>query len=563
MQQQQARLRLAFDDDDDGYYASGHSQFEQRQQQQGAHGKVSLQRHRQHRQAQRHHRPDRDLEGLVEMFSAYDREVVEDVYRSLNCSSDAAVEFFLSDRAPPIPQVAAPELRRTHSPLQTLASFRQFASPVGDADAVAVSRIGGKSTDPLFALPADALMVMCEFLDVHQLAALARVSRGCYGVVCDAFQRVRYANCSRYRHWSDQRILSMLSKFPRVEHVNMRKCRDFESFEQLASAVPAKGLRSLNLHSCSSLTDRAFHHLVAFTPDVESLDLGQTYVSDTALAHLGEHMSQLQRVSLSRCTLIGDKGVKRMLRSLKRLEDVNLEGTYVTDELLVSKTDTYASVTSLSLRACEEMGRSIVVGGAVNNPFPALVDLNLSFNKHLRHVTIGPTCRQLATLNLSKCRDLRTLRIRGTPYLKTLNLSGCANLETIEVVGVTHLETINAFQCRKLTATSIMSLVRSCVSLQQSAAMRRAVDQDRQSSTPEAQESSEAERQQQQQRQQQLNGARSLASFMTMPHKTENQDHEEEDDEQLRAAIAASIAETQQRQQQRQHHQQLQQPKQQ
>lgn len=231
-------------------------------------------------------------------------------------------------------------------------------------------------------------------------------------------------------------------------------------------------LEELNLDSCPVGGDSAISHLETCCPNLTSLDLADTELSDLGMVHISK-FSALQRLSLFYCNItnsalrhlsaltnlevlnldsreIGDSGLWH-LRNLKNLKSLDIFSGRVTD----SGCEHIAKIESLeSLELCgggiTDLGCSHIAGGLEN-----LTSLNLSQNERItnRGAAALASLTKLKTLNLSNTQvDSEALiHFSDLRSLKSLALYGC-QMGTINEMQL--LNGLPNLKCIRLNASS-------------------------------------------------------------------------------------------------------------
>jgi F-box domain len=387
------------------------------------------------------------LSGVLDMFGdTFDADVIQSVFQQVQYNADAAIEHLLA-------MSAALENKDDQTSGLSSGAPHATAAVAGPANVLHFSSDQLHKKDLLTSLPNDALLMICDMLDHFALASLRCVSRASYEVVQQVFESVNDMNFYRYWYWPDWRMLNMLKQFPQLQTVSLRACEGFESFEQLAHILSRAPIYRVNLSGCYELTDRGALCLISQVPNLMSLDVSHTAVTNSFLEHMPENAPQLSRLNLNTCVYITDNGVSRLLRSMKNLQYLDLRHCPVSSAALSFETKD-CSLQQLFLRGCEYL-RNLVIHPRFYCP---INNLNASFNTNL--TTVSLALPELRTLNLSNCKRLQRL-VLHTPELEDLMLSCCPNLQVIQVTGSTSLTRVNAFSCRQIQPRGVVELAKS------------------------------------------------------------------------------------------------------
>lgn len=219
---------------------------------------------------------------------------------------------------------------------------------------------------------------------------------------------------------------------------------------QLAKLTDLPNLEELNFDSCL-VGDWSIAHLADnnVTPNLTSLDLADTEVTDLGMVHLAK-FKQLKRLSLFYCNI--SNGGLRHLAQLTSLEVLNLDSREIGDEGLWHLrnltrlksldifsgriTDTGCSHISRikSLESLELCGGGVGDHGCTSlATLENLASLNLSQNERItnRGAAALAALSNLKTLNLSNTRVSSSALIyfRNLMKLQSLALYGCRGME--------------------------------------------------------------------------------------------------------------------------------------
>jgi hypothetical protein len=266
---------------------------------------------------------------------------------------------------------------------------------------------------------------------------------------------------------SDGNVLTMISRFPNLDHLSMARWGNFSRLEGLPRACfPSAGtLLKLNLSKVETLQD---HHLEVLVDVLESLThlyLGDTFVTDLGLEYL-HRLKNLCVLHLDGCKMITSGGVERVLSYAPELREVSLKKTMVTDDMFHGSSVCARSrrggkplkLTKLDLGHCKRLTRL-----SIGPQFFHLQTLSLASNLGLAH--LGLSTPSLRVLNLSQCKQLVSVRFHTSMLsLEALNFSNASKLQSITFEGSsphTSLQAMNLCQCRSLEPKSFLALTLS------------------------------------------------------------------------------------------------------
>jgi len=129
---------------------------------------------------------------------------------------------------------------------------------------------------------------------------------------------------------SDENIIMFASSFPNLEMLDLSLCNDsyFEGIPQVLRRCYK--IRHLNLAGCSfvDLFEKNF-----VVPKLEVLDLSDTDVHDETLYAISKSCPGLLELSLIDCDWFTEKGVKDVVENCKRLRQIVLGGSHISDEI--------------------------------------------------------------------------------------------------------------------------------------------------------------------------------------------------------------------------------------
>lgn len=128
----------------------------------------------------------------------------------------------------------------------------------------------------------------------------------------------------------------------RLRHLDISRCRSLtdKGIKTLAHNVPY--LEGLRLCQNSSLTDDAFADLLVTTPKLTHLEIEECeLLTNATLVTLakGPAAKTLEHLSISYCELMGDVGVLPILKSCPELKSLCLDNTRISDLVLVEASE--------------------------------------------------------------------------------------------------------------------------------------------------------------------------------------------------------------------------------
>ncbi|PRP87161.1 hypothetical protein PROFUN_01423 [Planoprotostelium fungivorum] len=263
-----------------------------------------------------------------------------------------------------------------------------------------------------------------------------------------------------------------------LSELELTECLSIDD-SAIYSLLQSKSLNILTLADCHNVLF-LFHDVSDFdrekatNPNLKSLCLRHTRVTDESIQNITELCSDLRILDLSWCSritnqsaqTIGDKkypnlfalnlwgctaltdgGLSHLCRNLPKLSSLTLsECTGLTDQSIISIIAMAANVTSLNLWGCQSLS-------------PASIQLLL------RH---SP---KMQTLGLSYCSQINDAALEGisqkVSQLKAIQFEQCNGVtnKTIASMGSKTLTTINLRRCSLVTSEGIWECLQRCDSL--------------------------------------------------------------------------------------------------
>jgi hypothetical protein len=205
-------------------------------------------------------------------------------------------------------------------------------------------------------------------------------------------------------------------------------------------------LLSLDLDSCSNISDTVMHQLLQTFPRLEEISLSECFsISDTTLAFLVQHCPRINTLNLN-LTRISDAGLAILAQACRALKQVDLHELVITDSGVCRLAEGCPDLEQISFRGAE------------------ITDA--AFLSLLRH------CPQLRRLDLKSCDTitgdgLSRLHIgEGGRSMKVLKLD-CVSFLTDSGLGniaecCPNIEIVHVTSCEEITDTGFAELLRRC-----------------------------------------------------------------------------------------------------
>ncbi|XXQ36901.1 CUE domain-containing protein [Plasmodiophora brassicae] len=395
---------------------------------------------------------------LRDMFPQADMSIIADVYSRSGNNPSVCAEMLLS--------------LEDFSPDGVYGDFAQAPG----ADGGGPGPCSAVYHDPFLVISVDVMRIVAKFLTMFDLANLASVNREFKRLseheLCSV--TILY-NAKHFRTASDERIVRMLTRFPRLTAVSLYKCTNFASFALLPVALRGSRVASLNLAFCTRIEDIDVRTIIIGFPTLAHLDLSSTPITDDALEYVAAIApANLNRLVLCGCKRITDYGISLLNARCSALEQLDLRSTHIRPSPCLDPVENGAQLTVLYMSSCKTVSRV-----RFDADFAALQTLVLSSNPNMTEAVLR--LPSLALLNLSSSKQLARLVVIA-PRLRILNVSGCQGL-TDGQFEVEALTKANLYNCRSIAPASLLLLfsaarqslqdvdLRGCVQLQDDEAL--------------------------------------------------------------------------------------------
>ena len=196
--------------------------------------------------------------------------------------------------------------------------------------------------------------------------------------------------------FSLSKLLSIDSKI--TGNLNLCPYRDVITSEVFSGLViKTKVIEKLNLSWCRQITDENIAQVIQQNPNLTSLDLSYTNITDGDLNAWAPYLGKLTSLDLYH-TKINDVGLKAVAPYLGNLTSLRLEDTKITDEGLKALAPSLRNLTILDFRGCYN-----------------ITDEGLK--------ALAPYLGNLTSLNLSGCGDITNKGLKAlVPYLGNLTI---------------------------------------------------------------------------------------------------------------------------------------------
>ncbi|MBS4169073.1 hypothetical protein [Parachlamydia sp. AcF125] len=120
-----------------------------------------------------------------------------------------------------------------------------------------------------------------------------------------------------------------------LEFLGISRCHQISDDDLKLILKACLNLTELRLEECEKLTDRGFFNLALNIPKIVGLSLARCGIGDTSLIEIGTRCIFLQRLDLTRCENITDKGVIEMVCQTKTLRELVLTHCSISPEAII------------------------------------------------------------------------------------------------------------------------------------------------------------------------------------------------------------------------------------
>lgn len=241
--------------------------------------------------------------------------------------------------------------------------------------------------------------------------------------------------------------LSCLPALVRLRKLYLGDCIEITD-AALARIKSIKTLEILDLWNCVEITDDGLAHLSTL-PKLQGLYLGGAPITDAGLAHLSGGLTKLRGLRLSGLDVrITGVGIAH-LSSLPKLRDLDLGNTNITDAALAQLPGGFGNLRRLSLWNCPITDAGLVHLKALDG----LLDLDLGLTP-ITGSGFVHLPSSLRELHLDGCTDVTDDGIAHLSYLRLLRLD-LRDCTDVTDDGIVHLKAVDSLEVLELAATRV------------------------------------------------------------------------------------------------------------
>lgn len=240
------------------------------------------------------------------------------------------------------------------------------------------------------------------------------------------------------------------------------------SLEALSYLGKLKKLKSLSLAGCSIVASKTLKNISHYCSKIESLDLSDCEITDSDCKKL-ESLSYLERINLSDCKKITDKGIS-CLEHCTSLKDISVNHVHVSENSLLGLIlQQKSKLTSISLVGCASITNVLVT--TIAHHCPNLKKLDVSFISNINDSSlmyVAVNCKNLIVLGASGTQITGASLQLFSKYfclsLEELYLDDCKNITDTELHFITTLRKLKVLSIQQnhfLTPQTILQVLNS------------------------------------------------------------------------------------------------------
>ena len=292
--------------------------------------------------------------------------------------------------------------------------------------------------------------------------------------------------------------LGFLRGCPKLNVICLDRCSliSDDGISRIASACPQ--LHSIFLDS-TDITDSSLRNIGENCHHLRVINVSHTKATDKGMCAISQTCPQLRYISLKGCSMITSKGICALCLGCTLLEDVSLDGLDKINNLaMLALGENCPNLHTLSLNGCRGIkydGISAIASGcprllsvsldeccwlsdscihALQRGCPLLQSISLNHTKVTNAITctIGEGWSNLKSISLNECNLLTDVGIKAIA-------NACHELESISIaftkvtdasmyalgLGCPHLHSIRLDGCEGVTESGISALRSGCIKL--------------------------------------------------------------------------------------------------
>lgn len=264
----------------------------------------------------------------------------------------------------------------------------------------------------------------------------------------------------------EENFHKLINKSKNLQYLTLRDCDDRRVNDRFLSIIAKdiKQLRFLDLHRCKLVSDDGIKEIAVNFPNLETLSLRSTCITNEGINALIDHLSNLNEVDLSFLEISDDVLIK-FSKKFGDLKSLSLCGFKIGDECLISILNNLPKLEALDLYLCEnltERGLKDVANNLIN-----LKEIDLSSCKRISNIgTLLKNLKRLEVVMLGKCpqiSDKDLAEMEALVNLKILNLQECksfTNASAASLNKLPQLERVFMYGCSQINMNKFIEDLR-------------------------------------------------------------------------------------------------------
>ncbi|XP_078152740.1 uncharacterized protein LOC144547926 [Carex rostrata] len=233
-----------------------------------------------------------------------------------------------------------------------------------------------------------------------------------------------------YRDFTDSDLDLIVYALPGLRVLNLKNCRSISDTRLDAIGVSFPLLESLDVSHCRNLTDKGFTAVVSGCLNLKRLHLTRCRLVTDSLLRTLSNCSKLEELGLASCPKITDSGLCHLSEGARRIKTIDLSKCTIVSDLGIGKIISSSGESLLSIKLLDCFNVTDVTAFAVAKSCP-----------NLEILVLGGCCditdQSLNAIVYSCGKNLRSLRLDGCEKLTDLSLksviSNCENLVALDI----------------------------------------------------------------------------------------------------------------------------------
>jgi uncharacterized protein YjbI with pentapeptide repeats len=218
------------------------------------------------------------------------------------------------------------------------------------------------------------------------------------------------------------------------EGISLRKVTNCQTATEAVEFIIKNKLTAANLSDYPDLTDDDLTKLIKSCPNLNSLYISSSKITEEKLAEGLKKLTQLRHLDLSNCRQITGDKLAEALKTLTQLQHLNLSWCHeITGDKLAEALKTLTQLRHLDLSQCVQITEDKLVEAL--KTLTQLQHLDLHFCQQITGYWLTETLKtltQLRQLDLSYCEQITEDKLaealKALTQLRNLKLRGCRHI---------------------------------------------------------------------------------------------------------------------------------------